>query len=205
MFQHMEVPDLNGAGIRLETGNLVVINSWFRDSQQGILTSDDPSASILIDHSTFSGLGRCDQGASCAHSIYIGNYGSLTVTHSRFERGNGGHYLKSRAARAVVTGNSFDDSHGHTTNYMIDLCAGSVGSITDNVFVQGKDKENHSAMITVAAEARIEMTDLLAHFVGWLLSRDQTSKRAKHLQGVLQTALAEFRREDRAERSPRDQ
>lgn len=51
-----------------------------------------------------------------------------------------------------------------------------------------------------AAQARIEMTDLLTHFVGWLLSRDQTTRKARHLQGVLQTALAEFRREDRAER-----
>jgi hypothetical protein len=37
---------------------------------------------------------------------------------------------------------------------MIDLPAGSVGTITRNVFVQGPNKENHSAMITVAAEQR---------------------------------------------------
>jgi hypothetical protein len=52
------------------------------------------------------------------------------------------------------------------------------------------------------AEARIEMADLLTHFVGWLLARDQASKRAKYLQAVLQTALTEFQREDRAEQSP---
>ena len=54
VFQHMSVPDANGAGIRLESGNLVVINSWFRDSEEGILSADDPSASITVDHSTFS-------------------------------------------------------------------------------------------------------------------------------------------------------
>lgn len=47
--------------------------------------------------------------------------------------------------------------------------------------------------------ARIEMADLLGHFVGWLLARDTKSKRARHLQGILQVALAEFRREERAE------
>ncbi len=154
VFQNLRVPDGNGAGIRLESGNLVVINSWFRDSEEGILSADDPASTITVDHSTFSRLGRCDRGLSCAHSIYVNNYGSVTVTKSRFEQGQGGHYVKSRAAHTVVTDSSFDDSHGHTTNYMIDLPAGSDGSITGNTFVQGKDKENHSAFITVAAEAR---------------------------------------------------
>lgn len=155
VFENMRVPDGNGAGIRLETGNLTVVNSLFRNSEEGILSADDPSATVVIDHSTFAGLGRCDRGLSCAHAIYFGNVASLTVTHSRFERGQGGHYVKSRAAHNVLTDNSFDDSHGHTTNYMVDLCAGSVGQVTGNMFVQGKDKENHSALITVAAEERL--------------------------------------------------
>lgn len=154
IFQNMRVPDGNGAGIRLEKGALTVTNTWFRDSEDGILTADDPTGTVVVDQSTFSGLGRCDRGLSCAHSIYVGNYGSVTVTRTRFERGNGGHYVKSRAARNEVRNSSFDDSHGHTTNYMIDLCAGSQGIISGNVFVQGKDKENHSAFVTVAAEAR---------------------------------------------------
>ena len=35
---------------------------------------------------------------------------------------------------------------------MIDLPQGSVGQITNNWFVQGRDKENYSAFIAVAAE-----------------------------------------------------
>lgn len=154
IFRNMRVPDGNGAGIRLERGPLTVTNSMFLNSEEGILTADDPAATIRIDRSTFSGLGRCDRGLSCAHGIYVGHYGSLVVTRSRFDRGNGGHYLKSRATRIEVTDSSFDDVHGRTTNYMIDLPAGAVGTITRNVFVQGPNKENHSAMITVAAEAR---------------------------------------------------
>ncbi len=42
----------------------------------------------------------------------------------------------------------------------------------------------------------VELTDLLSHFVGWLLSRDTRSKSATHLQQVLQIALREFRREN---------
>lgn len=35
---------------------------------------------------------------------------------------------------------------------MIDLPAGSVGTITHNEFVQGRNKENYSAFIAVGAE-----------------------------------------------------
>src|SRR3546814_13009091 len=100
----MRVPDANGAGIRLERGNLEVANSLFRNSEQGILTADDTASEIRIDRSTFQHLGRCDRGLSCAHSIYVGAYGKLTVTRSRFELGNGGHYVKSRAAKAEKLG-----------------------------------------------------------------------------------------------------
>lgn len=154
IFQNMRVPDANGAGIRLEKGDLTVTRAIFRNSEQGILTAEDKAGSISIDRSTFSGLGRCDRGLSCAHSIYIGGYGSLTVTNSRFQRGNGGHYVKSRAARVSITDNAFDDTRGRETNYMIDLPNGAVGNIARNVFVQGASKENYSAFITVAPEGR---------------------------------------------------
>lgn len=162
IFQNMRVPDGNGAGIRLEKGNLAVTRSVFRNSEQGILTAQDPSGEIVIDQSTFSELGRCDRGLSCAHSIYIGDFGSLTVTRSRFERGNGGHYVKSRAARAIIQNNAFDDTRGQATNYMIDLPAGASGMISGNVFVQGQDKENYSAFIAIAAEGRVRSSAGLA-------------------------------------------
>lgn len=152
IFQNMNVTDLNGAGIRQERGSLTVTNSWFRDSQQGILTANDPTASLTIDRSTFSGLGRCGGNAGCAHSIYINKLASLKVTNSRFERGTGGHYVKSRAPKVELTQNSFDDTKGTATNYMVDLPDGATGLIAGNYFVQGRNKENYSALIAVRAE-----------------------------------------------------
>lgn len=154
VFRRMEVPDFNGAGIRLEKGDLTVSQSWFADSQQGILSANDPNGQIVIDKSTFTGLGTCEGGGGCAHSVYIGDYGLLRVTRSRFEKGTGGHYLKTRAAKVEVASSSFDDSQGRATNYMIDLSAGATGQITNNWFVQGKDKENYSAFIAIAAEGK---------------------------------------------------
>ena len=151
VFRHLEVGDGNGAGIRIEKGDLDVSDSMFLDSQSGILSADDPAARITVDHSTFAGLGK-DPTGNGAHGMYIGAYASLTVTNSRFERGTGGHYLKSRSPRIEVVGNSFDDTKGRTTNYMIDLPNGAVGRIADNEFVVGANKENYSTLITVAPE-----------------------------------------------------
>ncbi|HEV2867080.1 MAG TPA: right-handed parallel beta-helix repeat-containing protein [Allosphingosinicella sp.] len=151
VFTHMEVDDGNGAGIRIEHGDLSVSQVLFIDGQCGILSATDPDSSITIDHSTFSGLGR-DPDGDGSHSLYIGHYGSLTVTNSRFERGTGGHYLKSRAPRIEVLGSSFDDSRGSHTNYLIDLPNGAVGRIAGNVFVNGTGKDNYMTMIAVGAE-----------------------------------------------------
>ncbi|WP_336958091.1 right-handed parallel beta-helix repeat-containing protein [Sphingobium aquiterrae] len=170
-FQNMHVPDGNGSGIRLEHGNLDVVNSLFRRSEQGILTGEDDAGRIRIDMTTFQHLGRCDRDLDCAHSLYVGRYGSLSVTRTRFEAGDGGHYLKSRASHVTINANSFDDSAGHLTNYMIDLPEGAIGAVTGNEMVQGKDKDNWSAFIALGAEglrvdsARLVIANNRAGFV----------------------------------------
>jgi len=151
VFTHMHVGDGNGAGIRIEQGDLEVAQAMFVDGQCGILSATDPHGTIWIDHSTFSRLGKEPDGSG-AHSVYIGHYGALRVTASRFERGTGGHYLKSRSPRIEVLDSSFDDSQGQDTNYMIDLPEGAVGRIAGNIFLQGNGKENYSTLIAVHAE-----------------------------------------------------
>lgn len=159
VFTNLRVDDGNGAGIRLERGNLSVSQTWFRDSEQGILSAEDPASTITIDKSTFTRLGRCDRGLSCAHSIYTARYGAVTITRSRFEAGRGGHYVKTHALRVGILNNSFDDTAGRDTNYMIDLSVGSTGRIASNWFVQGANKENYTAMIAIAPEARENSSD----------------------------------------------
>ncbi|KQO55644.1 MULTISPECIES: right-handed parallel beta-helix repeat-containing protein [Sphingomonas] len=151
VFSHIEVGDGNGAGIRIEKGPLSVSNAMFLDSQSGILSAEDPNGTVTVDHSTFSGLGN-DPTGNGAHGIYMGRYKSLRVTACRFEHGQGGHYVKSRAPYVEVLDSSFDDSKGHSTNYMIDLSNGAKGRIAGNEFVFGRDKDNHSTLITVAPE-----------------------------------------------------
>ena len=158
VFENMRSSDRNGAGIRLERGDLLVSNSLFRNSQQGILTANDPDSALTVDRSTFSGLGGCPDG-QCSHSIYVNDYGALTVTRSRFERGTGGHYVKTRAPRVDIRDSTFDDTLGQATNYMIDLSIGATGRISGNYFVQGQSKENYSAFITIGPEGQANSAD----------------------------------------------
>ena len=154
IFRGVRVPDGNGAGIRTEMGNLTVTNSMFLDSQEGILGGEPASQRISIDKSTFSGLGTCEEAPDCAHAIYLANQGSVTITRSRFEKGTGGHYVKLRVPNVRIVDNSFDDTGGQKTNYMIDLPEGGTGVIAQNSFVQGRNKENWTGFIVVAAEDR---------------------------------------------------
>lgn len=52
IFQNMRAFDANGAGIRLERGDLTVRDAWFRDSEQGILSANFPAGHVVIEQST---------------------------------------------------------------------------------------------------------------------------------------------------------
>jgi hypothetical protein len=62
-------------------------------------------------------------------------------------------------------------------------------SVTEEILDFGEDKVLET----------IELKELLSHFISWLMGRDNRSKNPNHLQRVLQIALEEFRREDKAE------
>ena len=156
IFQNFQEPAAKGAGIRLEKGDLSVTRAVFRNSEQGISVVDDARGKISIDQSSFSGLGRCGRGLPCTHGVDIGRVGTLSITKSRFERGNGGHYIKSGAARVTITDNAFDDSRGRATSFMVDLPIGANGSISRNIFVQGQSKADDSIFIAIASEGRTQ-------------------------------------------------
>ena len=159
VFRGYAVADRDGAGIRIEQGDLHVVNSMFLDSELGIMGGarqpDGPrrvNQRVTIERSTFSGLGRC-RPDNCSHAVYLWT-GVATITGSRFEKGRGGHYVKLRTPVVAITGNSFDDSEGTMTSRMIDLPEGATGTIAGNDFVQGTRKDNAAEMIAVRAEFR---------------------------------------------------
>jgi len=133
-FEGARVPDQNGAGIRLERGSLTVRASAFLDNEMGILTSNDPTASLRIEN--------CEFGRSTrSHNLYVGAIGKVLVQGSYFHHGHSFHLLKSRARESFVLYNRITDEEG-TASYELEFPNGGVAVVLGNIIQQGKRSEN---------------------------------------------------------------
>ena len=137
-FSGAAVADGNGAGIRYEGGNLVVIDSYFHDNQMNLLANSVPNGTIRIVGSEFGATRDSD---SLNHNLYVGNIASLIVDDSYFHDANDGHQIKSRAQSTTITNSRIYDGTG-AGSYTIDLPNGGVGVIRNNVIEQGPNSDN---------------------------------------------------------------
>jgi Right handed beta helix region len=143
------VPDENGAGIRLEKGNLFVVGVKFIGNQNGIL-GGNPGAKVTVLNSDFEGNEFC--GGACAHGMYINAVDILHVEHSRFFNTRQGHSIKSRALRTEVTDCNIADGPDGTSSYLIDAPNGGVVVIRNNTLEKGPHSENRKAAIAIGEE-----------------------------------------------------
>ena len=143
------VPDMNGSGIRLESGSLTVDGVKFVENQDGIL-GGQPGATVVIRNSTFLHNGVC--APVCAHGIYVGEVKLLRVENSRFFETRQGHSIKSRALRTEVLGCDIADGPNGTSSYLIDAPNGGALIVRGNILEKGPKSENHSTLIAVGEE-----------------------------------------------------
>jgi len=143
------VPDMNGAGIRLDKGNLTVDSVKFIDNQNGIM-GGVPGTTVTIRNSDFDRNGTCE--GACAHGIYIGNVESVRVENSRFSNTRQAHSIKSRAKRTEVIGCTIADGPDGTSSYLIEAPNGGALIVRDNTLEKGPKSENHKAAIAIGAE-----------------------------------------------------
>ena len=132
-------PSGNDAGIRFETGGLVVRNCVFIGNQDGLLANDDPAATISITGSRFDGNGT---GTGFTHNIYVGEVGTLSVTNSTISNVVGGNEIKSRADNTIITGDTINDGT-QNANYAIDLPLGGAALVSGNTIIKGPNDPNH--------------------------------------------------------------
>ncbi|MBL8475384.1 MAG: hypothetical protein JNK71_04850 [Methyloversatilis sp.] len=114
-FRGARVPHGNGAGIRFESGRLVIRNCVFRDNENGILTSNDRQAELYVVDSEFADAPR--DSRALHHLLYAGSIAELKVSGSRFHNGYNGHLLKSRAARSDLRFNLLVDGPTGKASY----------------------------------------------------------------------------------------
>ena len=67
-FSGAKVADGNGAGIRYESGNLTLNNSYFHDNQDGLLGAPFPTDTLTINKSEFAYNGT---GDGQTHNLYV--------------------------------------------------------------------------------------------------------------------------------------
>lgn len=158
-FSGTRVRSRNGAGIRIEGAGLVIENSTFMDNEMGILGGDNPDSDIVIQNSTFI-ANRVDRRRPLGHNIYLGNVRSLTVINSDISGAVRGHNVKSRARTNRLTGNRITDGPNGAAGYLVDLPAGGIAIIRDNVLEQGPRAENFT-LLSFGAERLLHDEDRL--------------------------------------------
>ena len=158
-LQRARVPDGNGAGIRAEGGNLTIENVRFINDQDGILTADNPQATLRIVGSDFEQDGVCLSSGGCAHAVYTGRLALLHVEGSHFSDTRDGHDIKSRALRTEVVNNTIEDGPDGTSSYLVDVPNGGALVLTGNTMEKGPNCTNHSAAVSIGEEGVDRPTD----------------------------------------------
>ena len=150
------VPDGNGAGIRMEGGNLTVDHVRFVNNQDGILTAAGPTWVLTVTNSVFDRNGSCAD--YCAHGIYAGAIAKLIVRDSHFTATKQAHHIKSRALLTEVTGSTIEDGPAGTASYLIEAPNGGSLIVRGNTLEKGPLAENHSAAIIIGDEGVTQPT-----------------------------------------------
>jgi len=141
------VRDRNGAGIRLEKGQLQINGCHFEGNQNGILTGGGEQIELEIDRSSFVANGA---GDGQSHNLYAGAIGRLSVSASYFARSQVGHLLKSRARESLIVYSRLTGEDG-TSSYELDFPNGGVARVMGCLIQQGPRSEN-STIISYGAE-----------------------------------------------------
>lgn len=139
-FRGARADDANGAGIRHESGKLTVRNSLFLDNENGILTSNDDKAELVVEDSEFGMAPRIEGGLH--HLLYVGRIGAFSIRGSRFYSGHEGHLIKSRARENRIAYNLIVDGDEGQASYEIDLPNGGLAWVVGNVIGQGPRAQN---------------------------------------------------------------
>jgi hypothetical protein len=156
-LRRARAPDQNGAGIRAEGGNLTVEKTRFLNNENGLISADNPEATIRVIDSEFVGNGKCP--VACAHAIYASHIALLRVERSRFSDTREGHHIKSRALRTEIVGNDIADGPTGTASYLIDVPNGGSLIVNGNTLEKGPHSSNPSIAINIGEEGVDRPTD----------------------------------------------
>ena len=155
----------NAAGIRYQSGNLVLNHDAFSGNQNGILATPfvAGTGSITIQNSTLTNNGVSDPSLSAGygytHNLYVNDVATLAITGSTITAANVGHEVKSRAQATSITNSVIADGPTGTASYSIDLPNGGAATIQGNTIQQGPASQN-PAIISNGEEGNLHSGSL---------------------------------------------
>jgi hypothetical protein len=145
-FSGARVPDLNGAGIRLQANNLTVRHCYFHNNENGILVDGSDESEIIIEHSEFHDNGVPDgTRRGLAHNIYLNRVARFTFRYNYTHNSIVGHLIKSRARENHILYNRITGEAG-TGSYEIDIPNAGLTYIIGNIIQQGPHSENSNIL-----------------------------------------------------------
>lgn len=148
-FRGARVRHLNGAGIRFERGHLRITNSRFIDNENGILTSNDPSAQLHVENCQFDQAPR--HPGALHHLLYVGQIDQLTLRGSRLQGGYNGHLVKTRARSNYIEYNWIVDGPDGEASYELEFPEGGLATVIGNTIGQSANTSN-TTLISYGAE-----------------------------------------------------
>jgi hypothetical protein len=138
-FRGARVADRNGAGIRFESGRLLVERCAFFDNENGILAGNDGAAELEVRDSEFAGA---PANTPLPHLIYVGRIARFTLSGSRVRAGNSGHLVKSRALESQLLANELVDGPGGSAAYEAEFPNGGTALLVGNTIGQSSGTTN---------------------------------------------------------------
>lgn len=131
------VADMNGAGIKQETGNLTLTYCYFHDNQDGVLTNA-VTTGITVTNCEFAHNGA---GDGYSHNIYIGATAQAVIRSSYFHDAVVGHEIKCRALNSLIEMCRIQNGSG-SASYCIDLPQGGAAIVRQNFIEKGQNAQN---------------------------------------------------------------
>ncbi|WP_425257625.1 hypothetical protein ACPOLB_19160 [Rubrivivax sp. RP6-9] len=150
-FRGARANDASGAGIRLESGRLLVRRCAFFDNEHGIWTGNDEAAQLDIEDSVFGDAPRIE--GQLPHLLLVGRIARLRITGSRFHNGYEAHLVKSSARENDIRYNLLADGPGGEASYEVELPLGGMAWLVGNVIEQA-DGSRHPVVVSYGAEGR---------------------------------------------------
>jgi hypothetical protein len=141
----------NAAGVRYQSGDLTIDDSYFHNNQDGLMADADATGIISITDTEFADNGTT---TGLTHNVYIGAVGTFDITGSYITAANTGNEIQSRALVNNITDNRIVDGPTATASYSINLPNGGVDIVTGNSIEKGPNSSN-DAIISFGAAGSV--------------------------------------------------